>query len=145
VVKIRHYAKPQNVSGNHLSMSTPETKSTSSIITILNLIGYWFAVLITILIVSLFAYMNIDEFYTVAIIKSTKGYPWGEINENPWYYKSAFVYSSYMLVNALVFLTGLVIFVRGIVKAQKNVVQITILCLLLYLLLLFINGQSNHL
>ncbi len=52
-----------------------------------------------------FSLLELSEFYVVAIQKNTGGYPWGLLNDNPWYFQSPLVYSAYNLIIGLLLLS----------------------------------------
>ena len=70
----------------------------------------------------LFTYIGLSEFYIVSIAKHGSGYPWGPINDNPWYYKNASIYSNYNLVSGILFLLGFLVSIWGIIKKNKKII-----------------------
>jgi predicted ATP-grasp superfamily ATP-dependent carboligase len=67
----------------------------------------------------LFAFVGFSEFYNVKFAGRESAYPFGPINENPWYYQSASVYAGYNLVSGLLFLAASLLTVGAAIKKNK--------------------------
>ena len=85
-----------------------------------------------------FSSIGISEFYNVVIAGRTSAYPWGSVNENPWYYQTSGIYSAYNLVCGLLFLIiALLTFWATVKKSKKWIIAsvgLTIFCLLAHLI-----------
>jgi hypothetical protein len=79
----------------------------------------------------LFAFMGLSEFYNVKIAGQESAYPFGPINENPWYYQNASVYANYNLTSGLTFLTASLLTAWAAIKKNRIFV---ILCISLTIL-----------
>ena len=89
--------------------------------------------------------MTIDEWHTVAIDKNHKGYAWGEMNDNPWYYRSATTYAVYMFVISVLFVSGIVSILITLFKKKKALALKIALYLWAFLVVLFLSGHSESL
>lgn len=65
--------------------------------------------------------LSISEFYNVAIDGSGSQYPWGAINENPWYYRTPALYAAYQFICSLVFLTASIVTLLGTIRKSQPV------------------------
>jgi hypothetical protein len=68
----------------------------------------------------LFAFMGLSEFYNVKIAKEESAYPFGLINDNPWYYQNASLYASYNLTSGLLFLAASILTTWATIKKNKR-------------------------
>ncbi|MFD2035494.1 hypothetical protein ACFSKL_11875 [Belliella marina] len=84
--------------------------------------------------------MSLSEWSTVKVKKQTDGYPWGPINENPWYYDNPEIYSTVMLTEGIIFTIALTILAIQIIKAKKkDILYALMVCFGLFILML-VNG-----
>jgi len=79
---------------------------------------------IVVLIGLLFSLMGLSEFYEVSIAGHESGYPWGPINENPWYYKNASIYTIYNFVSGILFLLAFLVSIWGSIKKNRKILFI---------------------
>lgn len=95
------------------------------IIKILSLIGS--------IIALFFIWMSFNEYWKVSVNGYTGGYPFGSVNETPWYYKNSSLYSYYNLFCGFLFLIGLVFTTLGFMKRKIifSVAGTTIIILLI--------------
>lgn len=101
---------------------------------------FWTGTTLATLFFGLMTFVSYNEWWTVKIKKQTSGYPWGPINENPWYYDNPDIYSTVMLTEGLVFTVALTILGTQIIKAKKTgVLYALMLCFGLFVLMI-ING-----
>lgn len=70
----------------------------------------------------LFSFLNLSEYYTVGILQEHAAYPFGQVNENPWYYRSPNTYSTYTLITGILYLTGSILLIAGIIKNRKLII-----------------------
>lgn len=64
---------------------------------------FWFATGVVLVFIGLLAFTLFSEWYTVSIRREIENYPWGPVNENPWFYESPYLYSSVMLIELIRF------------------------------------------
>ena len=101
---------------------------------------FWTVATLAKLFFGLMTFVSYNEWRTVKIKKQTSGYPWGPVNENPWYYDNPDIYSTVMLTEGLVFTVALTILGTQIIKAKKTgVLYALMLCFGLFVLMI-ING-----
>ena len=78
-----------------------------------------------------------SEWWNIAISKNSNGYPWGSVNETPWYYKNSETYSTVMLIEAILFSIALFVLVTQALKHKKTrVLYSFLLCFLLLVLII---------
>ena len=104
---------------------------------------YWIGILLFLLFFSLLASLSIHEWWNVSINNNIEGYPWGLINDNPWYYENPKIYAKVMLAESFILITLLLIFIIQIIKKNQKGIQFSIISLLLALIILIINGKIN--
>lgn len=80
----------------------------------------------------LFAFMGLSEFYNVKIAGQESAYPFGPINENPWYYQNASVYANYNLTSGLMFLTASLLTAWATIKKNRTLVILGISLTILF-------------
>jgi len=69
----------------------------------------------------LFSYLGFSEFYNARIAGHASAYPFGSINEYPWYYQNASIYSNYNLVSGNLFLLAFLISIWGAIKKSRKI------------------------
>lgn len=89
----------------------------------------------------LFSFMGLSEFYNVKIAGQESAYPFGSINENPWYYQNVSVYANYNLISGLMFLTASVLTVWATIKKSKTFVIIGIGLTILFFIAELVSGK----
>jgi hypothetical protein len=87
-----------------------------------------------------YSFTGISEYYIISIKKDIDAYPWGDINENPWYYKSPEVYGIYNLINGVAFLIASIGTLIFVIKQRRALILIG--TAIIVFLLLF-NGISG--
>lgn len=121
------YGVSTNVIG-HCKMTTPKN------------ILFWTGTTLATLFFGLLTFMSLSEWWTVKIKKETGSYPWGPVNENPWYYDNPEIYSTVMLTEGLVFTVALTILTTQIIKVnKKGILYSLMLCFGLFVIMI-ING-----
>jgi hypothetical protein len=95
---------------------------------------YWILTSLVILGGLLFALMNLSEYYNSKFEHQKSAYPFGNINESPWYYQSASVYEIYSLTLGLLFIATSIITSFGVAKRNNRILTIGILSIILLLL-----------
>ncbi|MEO6729842.1 MAG: hypothetical protein ABIN01_01400 [Ferruginibacter sp.] len=68
----------------------------------------------------LFALIGLSEFYNIKIAGHASAYPFGQINENQWYYQNASIYASYNLTSGLMFLAASLFTILATIKKNKT-------------------------
>jgi heme/copper-type cytochrome/quinol oxidase subunit 3 len=82
----------------------------------------WFLSCLVILVGLLFSVLGLSEFYTVQILDDKGAYPWGNVNENAWYYTTPTTYSIYHLISGLLFLLATTGTARATIRKNKKIV-----------------------
>jgi len=91
----------------------------------------------------LFAFMGLSEFYNIKIAGEESAYPFGPINDNPWYYQNASVYANYNLISGLIFLTASLFIVWATIKKSKPLVIWGIGLTILFILVELVNSKAQ--
>lgn len=108
-----------------------------------NHILFWPASVIALIFFGLQTLLFINEWWTVAILKDVNNYPWGLVNENPWYYKNANIYSKVMLIEGLTMFIGVVFTIWFLTQRQKGRVYYSLLTCFLLFCFMIINSQIS--
>ena len=101
---------------------------------------FWFFVVITILFTGFWTFVAFDEWLTVGFHRKTAGYPWGPVNQNPWYYKNPSVFSRVMLIEFLLLAAGLGFAIYRIIQRKKQSILYCMLSLWFLMMLMLINA-----
>ena len=96
---------------------------------ILNIL-FWTVVISLTMFIGLLTFMFFEEWITVGVLGHMSDYPWGCVNETPWYYETPKTYSLTAFIEGLVFLTNFILVTIQIIKKNKKKI--------VYALLLFI-------
>ena len=88
--------------------------------------------LIALLIGLVFTVIGFSEYYKVVIKKRISAYPFGYVNENPWYYINPSVYGIYNLVTAILFLLASVFVIVAIFYNRKRLSLLSIMIIFLF-------------
>ena len=80
---------------------------------------FWISTILSTLFFVLLTFICYNEWWTVKIKKQIKEYPWGTINENPWYYKTPDIYSTVMFTEGFLFTIALIILIIQLLKMKK--------------------------
>jgi hypothetical protein len=102
----------------------------------------WLLFLVTVLLSSLFAFINLSEFVIVGILQQTSGYPFGGEGPIPWYYETPQLYATVNLVFGLLFFSALAFSCWTFLKAKKKPLFVTLIVTLLFVSIQILNGQS---
>jgi hypothetical protein len=95
----------------------------------------------TVLLTGLFAFLNISEWYSIAIMKHIEGYRFGSEGPSPYYYRTSSLYATVTLIWGMVFLLNLVYAVWSIMKDRRATTMIGCIVSIILLFLMFIHGQ----
>ena len=63
---------------------------------------FWIATGLALLLFAFLAAVLSREWWTIAIAGNTGSYPWGRVNNNPWFYASPDLYAAVQLASAVV-------------------------------------------
>ena len=85
----------------------------------------------------LFTFMGLSEFYNVKIAKEESAYPFGAINDTPWYYQNASLYTCYNLTSGLLFLAASILTTWATIKKNKRLVVLGICLTILFVYNMF--------
>ena len=91
----------------------------------------------------LFAFMGLSEFYNLKIAKEESAYPFGPINENPWYYQNASIYASYNLTSGLLFLAASLLTTWATIKRNKRLVVLGICLTILFFIAQLLSSKTQ--
>ena len=80
---------------------------------------FWISTILSTLFFVLLTFICYNEWWTVKVKKQIKEYPWGTINENPWYYKTPDIYSTVMFTEGFLFTIALIILIIQLLKMKK--------------------------
>ena len=86
-------------------------------------------------------FMNLIEWYNIDILDKTGEYPFGAEGPTPYYYKTADMYSTVMLVWGLLFFATLTFGSWTIIKGQRKRTLLSFGLTLLLLTSMFIHGR----
>ena len=87
--------------------------------------------------------MGLSEFYNVKFAKEESAYPFGPINDNPWYYQNASIYASYNLTTGLLFLAASILTTWATVKKNKRLVVLGICLTILFFLTQLLSSKTQ--
>jgi len=65
---------------------------------------FWTLPYIVVAVGFLFAFIGLSEFYNIKIASNQAAYPFGYVNDNPWYYQNSSTYATYNLRSGILFL-----------------------------------------
>lgn len=82
------------------------------------------AVIVIAALLLLFAMIHLSEWYRAQFTSQIEEYPWGNVNENPWYYASSTLYANVMLGKAILLLLAVLYMIREFLS--KNAQRIFI-------------------
>lgn len=100
--------------------------------------------LVTICIDGFLSFINLREFYVVAILGQTEGYPFGGEGPVPCYYKTAALYSTINMIWGCIFLLALYFAVWVAIKEQKRGVPLIFAATVLLSLAMFAQGLIGY-
>jgi len=81
-----------------------------------------------------FSFMNFEEFYNVKFGGQESAYPFGNVNENQWYYQSASLYVKYCFVCGILFSAATMITFWAAIKKKKRLLTIGVCLTFLFLI-----------
>ena len=64
-------------------------------------IVFWVVTALSTLFFGILTFMSLNEWWTIHVKQQTGSYPWGRVNDNPWYYDNPEIYSKVMLIEGL--------------------------------------------
>mgnify|MGYP007051650063 FL=1 len=102
---------------------------------------FWTGTTLATVFFGLLTFMSLYEWWTVKIKNQTDNYPWGPINENPWYYDTPKLYSSVMLTEGILFAIALTVLARQLLKKDKTKIFYTLLACFGLFIAMLVNGQ----
>ncbi|HPS83918.1 MAG TPA: hypothetical protein PLA88_06355 [Bacteroidales bacterium] len=102
---------------------------------------FWFITIPASMFFALIDFISMREWVIVGINNDTEGYPWGPVNENPWYYATPELYSSVMLTY-FILMTVLLSFIIWFMarREKKKTIYVLLACSLLFVAMC-INGS----
>ena len=91
----------------------------------------------------LFSFIGLFEFYQIKASVNYSTYPFGLINDNPWYYQSASIYATYNLISGILFLiVSFIIVFATFLKNKKLLIGCICVMIVLFIALL-ISGKTQ--
>jgi len=102
---------------------------------------FWTGTILSFAFFGLLTFGMFDEWWTVKIKKDIENYPWGPINENPWYYDNPNLYSIVMLTEGIFFTVALSVLARQLFKRDKTKILYALMFCFGLFGLMYINGQ----
>ena len=104
-------------------------------------IFFWTASIGVTLFFCLLTFLFFSEWWTVAIKKDIGEYPWGHVNENPWYYDNPNLYAMVNLTEGLIMLLALSFTVWFLTHQEKSKFLYSLLTCFGIFVLIIISGQ----
>lgn len=102
---------------------------------------FWFVVTFGTLLFGLITFGLYSEWWSIAITKNTNAYPWGFVNETPWFYENVETYSTVVLIEAVLLSLGILILLSQIVRMKKTgILYSFLLCFLLLILMISVGA-----
>ena len=101
---------------------------------------FWILTFSATLFFAAIAILLFSEWWTVGFLEQTGGYPWGHINENPWFYGNPNLYAKVVLTEAILLAVPTLLTFWFILKKNKFRIAISLLTSFVILLFVFING-----
>lgn len=78
----------------------------------------WIPIFVIILFFTLIGLLCLSEWWNIKILNEADKYPWGPINENPWFYETPNLYANVQLIEGFLMLFLVTMTVSKII--QKN-------------------------
>ena len=104
-------------------------------------IFFWTASIIATLFFGLLTLLSFSEWWTVAIKKDVGSYPWGHINDNPWYYDNADLYAKVMLTEGVIMFTAVAVTVWFLTQQEKAKTLYSLMACFGLFIFMIINGH----
>ena len=104
----------------------------------------WAISCVAILIGLFFTCIGLSEFYNLKFGAKQSSYPFGPVNENPWYYKSASIYMTYNLISGFLFAIATALTLIALVKRNKLRAIIGVCMIAIFTLSDFISQGINY-
>ena len=89
----------------------------------------------------LFAFIGLSEFYNIKIAGKETSYPFGHINDNPWYYQSAATYATYNLTSGTLFLIASTVTIWATIKKSRMPLILGITMTIIFFTVELISGK----
>jgi hypothetical protein len=101
----------------------------------------WGAGLVSVFLTGFFAFVNIGEWYTIAIVKNADDYHFGSEGPSPYYFHTSFLYAAVTLTWGIIFLTNLVYLVWSMLKDKRRSTIIGFGMSIILFLTMYMQGQ----
>jgi len=102
---------------------------------------FWILTTLAAIFFGLIDFMSFDEWRIVKFKKDIGGYPWGPINDNPWYYANPDLYAIVMLTEFIVMTLFLGFVIMYMIKKDKTKILFSLLACLVFFVIMIINGK----
>ena len=106
--------------------------------------SFWVVAFLAILFFASLTCLSFIEWWTVGVNKETGGYPWGHVNDNPWYYDNPNLYAYVILIETILLAVTVAFACWFLCQKNKTKVLYAFLGGLLVLFMIFINGNIQH-
>ena len=103
----------------------------------------WLGIFLATLFLAFLSFLSINEWWNVEVKNNIDGYPWGLINDNPWYYENSKLYSTVMLIEGITIFVILLILLFQIFKRSKKGIIYSIISGFIVLIVMIISGNIN--
>jgi len=97
--------------------------------------------ILTILICGFLAFNSLEEWWSVSMKKETGLYPWGQINDNSWYYINPTVYSKVMLTEFILLSASICLTIFFMFRRNKKIVSYCLGTQWIIIFAIFINTK----
>jgi len=102
---------------------------------------FWILTILATIFFGLIDFMSFDEWRIVKLKKDIGGYPWGPINDNPWYYANPDLYAIVMLTEFILMTILLGSVIRNMIKKDKPKILYSLLACFVFFVIIIINGM----
>ena len=98
---------------------------------------------VTVLLTGFFAFVNLNEWYTIAIMKQTGDYHFGSEGPSPYYYRSSSLYGTVTFIWGAAFLANLMYVIWSMLKDRSRATVIGFSISVILFCVMFIHGQIS--
>jgi len=102
---------------------------------------FWTVTALATLFFAFLACIFFIEWWTVGVKKEISSYPWGQVNENPWFYDNPNLYANVILIETLLLAIPVGLTLWFMFKRNKVKTLYCLLGSLVALILIIVNGS----
>lgn len=103
----------------------------------------WIPTYLLLIFFTFIGIMLINEWWKVGVNKDIDQYPWGIVNENPWYYETSDLYSKVSLIEGSLILFFVVMSVLHILKKNNKFNYWFLLCIFFFVLMIISSNTTE--